>query len=73
MQHNNMRDQGNMGPGMGMGVPPGVNPQILQQLGIEPPITNTVFVANVSASQNASKLNALPKLSLLSDLPLIPI
>lgn len=58
-----MRDRGLMdpnmgGPGMGpvglgggmgpVGLPPGINPQILNQLGIEPPITNTVFVANVS-------------------------
>ncbi len=28
--------------------PSGVSPQILQQLGIEGPVTNQVFVANVS-------------------------
>lgn len=40
---------GNMGgplmPSGGMGG--GINPQILHQLGIDGPITNTVFVANV--------------------------
>ena len=43
-------------PGMNMGgmgggnsnFSGGVNPQMLQQLGIEGPITNQVFVANVS-------------------------
>ena len=42
---------GGMGPG-GMGVhgggSSGVSPQILSQLGIEGPISSTVFVANVS-------------------------
>lgn len=38
---------GNMGGGM-MGNNFGINPQILQQLGIEGPITNSVFVSNVS-------------------------
>lgn len=63
MQHNNMRDQGNMGPAMGMGVPPGVNPQILQQLGIEPPITNTVFVANLDYKVTWWKLKDVFKLA----------
>lgn len=44
---------GGAGGGLGpVGLPPGINPQILQQLGIEPPITNTVFVANVSHFEN---------------------
>lgn len=41
------------GPGMGlpMNLPPGVTPQLLNSLGInEGPITNQVFVANVSLS-----------------------
>lgn len=47
---------GNMGGGsmmgnMGSGGNMGVSPQILQQLGIEGPVTNTVFVSNVSASE----------------------
>ncbi|GFN84117.1 myelin expression factor 2 [Plakobranchus ocellatus] len=67
MQHNNMRDQNNMGPSMGpgpgMGVPPGVNPQVLQNLGIEPPITNTVFVANLEYKVTWWKLKDVFKLA----------
>ncbi len=36
----------NMG---GSNLPAGINPQMLQQLGIEGPVTNQVFVANVGA------------------------
>lgn len=52
-----MKERGLLGPGGGVvggiglgvtGLPAGINPHVLQQLGIEPPITNTVFVANVS-------------------------
>ena len=37
---------GNMGGGGGGG--PGITPQLLQQLGVEGPVTNTVFVSNAS-------------------------
>ncbi|KAH9499229.1 Myelin expression factor 2 [Bulinus truncatus] len=66
-----------MGPGMGpvgmvgggggglgpVGLPPGINPQILQQLGIEPPITNTVFVANLDYKVTWWKLKDVFKLA----------
>lgn len=38
---------GNMGGGGGG---PGITPQLLQQLGVDGPVTNTVFVSNVSFS-----------------------
>lgn len=52
-----MKDGVGLGPGMGggggmglggPGLPPGISPHILQQLGIEGPVTSTVFVANVN-------------------------
>lgn len=52
------RDRGNDhhmdrgGMGLPMNLPPGVTPQLLNSLGIsEGPITNQVFVANVSPKQ----------------------
>lgn len=50
---------GNMGGGGGMlgnmgGGGPGVTPQLLQQLGVDGPVTNTVFVSNVSITVQRS-------------------
>ena len=45
-----MMDRGGPPMGLPINLPPGVTPQLLNSLGInEGPITNQVFVANVSA------------------------
>ncbi|XP_064607753.1 myelin expression factor 2-like [Liolophura sinensis] len=53
---------GNMGGGM-MGNNFGINPQILQQLGIEGPITNSVFVSNLEYNVTWKKLKDVFKLA----------
>merc|ERR1712038_1247541 len=67
---------GNMGGGMGMGgmggdsmaasnvnLPPGVTPQLLQQLGIEGPVTTQVFVANLDYKVTERKLQDIFKMA----------
>lgn len=70
MQQQNMRDRGGPDPRMGPGMGPttamgtgGINPQILHQLGIEGPITNTVFVANLDYKVTWWKLKDVFKLA----------
>ncbi|CAG5127525.1 unnamed protein product, partial [Candidula unifasciata] len=71
LQHKNMKDGIGLGPGMGgggmghgvPGIPPGISPHILQQLGIEGPITSTVFVANLDYKVTWWKLKDVFKLA----------
>ncbi|BFZ01688.1 hypothetical protein BsWGS_04727 [Bradybaena similaris] len=72
LQHKNMKDGVGLGPGMGggggmglggPGLPPGISPHILQQLGIEGPVTSTVFVANLDYKVTWWKLKDVFKLA----------
>ncbi|XP_061172383.1 myelin expression factor 2-like isoform X1 [Saccostrea echinata] len=59
---------GNMGGGGGMmgnmgGGGPGITPQLLQQLGVDGPVTNTVFVSNIDYKVTWKKLKDVFKLA----------